>query len=84
MSRSREKTVEFYVIQWPDSDMVGYFKKSNLEQIMNVHKGHEIEDLKILMNMYDATAIKIRFLKNHKELNNLRKKRGIPEKPLLF
>lgn len=63
--------------------MIGGFDGNTLEQCFNTTSKLLCWSLQHTMELKGASSLEIQFLKSHKELNKLRKKNNIEEKPLL-
>ena len=75
--------MKFWLLYWDDSDMVGVFKDTNLEQVMNTTKRMFADDLLYLKDLYHCDILELGFISSHDELNKMRASRGMEKKPIL-
>ena len=73
--------MKFLLLYWNDSDMIGVFKDTNLEQVMNTSKRTFADDLLYLKDLYHCETLELDFISSHDELNKMRASRGIGKKP---
>ena len=75
--------MKFWLLYWDNSDMVGVFKDTNLEQVMNTAKRMFADDLLYLKDLYHCDTLELGFISSHDELNKMRVSRGMEKKPIL-
>jgi hypothetical protein len=75
--------MKFLLLCWDDSDMVGIFKDTNLEQVMNTPKRTFADNLLYLKDLYHCDTLELEFISSHDELNKMRVSRGMEKKPTL-
>jgi hypothetical protein len=73
--------MKFLLLCWDDSDMVGIFKDTNLEQVMNTSKRLFADNLSYLKDLYHCDTLEFGFINSHDELNKMRIERGMKKKP---
>ena len=73
--------MKFWLLYWDDSDMVGIFKDTNLEQVMNTSKRLFADNLSYLKDLYHCDTLELGFINSHDELNKMRINRGMKKKP---
>lgn len=74
--------MKIYLLEWEDCDMIGGFYADSLEQCFNTCKSLLSFSLQHTMELKKAKSIEIEYLKSHSELNEMRKKRNMEQKPL--
>jgi len=75
--------MKFLLLYWDDSDMIGVFKDTNLEQVMNTPKRTFADNLLYLKDLYHCDTLEFEFISSHDELNKMRVSRGMEYKPSL-
>ena len=75
--------MKFWLLYWDDSDMIGIFKDTNLEQVMNASKRTFANNLLYLKDLYHCDTLELEFINSHDELNKMRVSRGMEKKPTL-
>ena len=75
--------MKFLLLYWSDSNMIGIFKDTNLEQVMNASKHTFADDLLCLKDLYHCNTLELEFISSHDELNKMRVSRGMEKKPTL-
>ena len=73
--------MKFWLLYWDDNDMVGIFKDTNLEQVMNTLKRLFADNLSYLKDLYHCDTLELVFVSSHDELNKMRIDRGMKKKP---
>ena len=73
--------MKFWLLYWDDNDMVGIFKDTNLEQVMNTSKRLFADNLAYLKDLYHCDTLELEFINSHDELNKMRIDRGMKKKP---
>ena len=75
--------MKFLLLYWDDSDMIGVFKDTNLEQVMNTPKRKFADNLLYLKDLYHCDMLEFEFISSHDELNKMRVSRGMEKKHTL-
>ena len=75
--------MKFWLLYWDNSDMIGIFKDTNLEQVMNTSKSSFADNLLYLKDLYHCDTLELGFISSHDELNKIRVSRGGEKKPSL-
>lgn len=73
--------MKFLLLYWDDGDMIGIFKETNLEQVMNTSKRMLADNLLYLKDLYHCGTLELEFISSHDELNKMRVSRGMEKKP---
>lgn len=73
---------KIFLLEWENNNMVGGFDGKTLDQCFNTDSKLLCWSLQHTMELKGVSSLEIQFLKSHKELNELRKKNNIEEKPL--
>ena len=54
--------MKFWLLYWDDNDMVGIFKDTNLEQVMNTSKRLFADNLSYLKDLYHCDTLELGFV----------------------
>lgn len=73
--------MKFLLLYWDDNDMIGIFKDTDLEQVMNISKRMFADNLLYLKDLYHCDTLELEFISSHDELNKMRASRSMEKKP---
>lgn len=73
--------MKFLLLYWDDNDMIGIFKDTDLEQVMNTSKRMFADNLLYLKDLYHCDTLELEFISSHDELNKMRSSRSMEKKP---
>lgn len=73
--------MKFLLLYWDNNDMIGIFKDTVLEQVMNTSKRMFADNLLFLKDLYHCDTLELEFISSHDELNKMRASRGMEKKP---